>query len=119
MDMQTARQLFVVATVEIADATSSVDLLSFTPEKSCQLRPRIKSPAGYQWFDLAIDEDMGEIMTAKLAGSVLQAMQERADRGQLEGFRIVVGKQWLDLHSRVSSPLKDSAFAQFGDLALG
>ncbi|MEO7876252.1 MAG: hypothetical protein ABIR62_09050 [Dokdonella sp.] len=79
-----------------AESSSLAGLLDDTMHEF-HLATAAVSPPGYHWFDLYVDAQSGEQRAAVTAHGVLSRMVERGDTGRIEDFRILFGKQWLEM----------------------
>ena len=86
-----------VATVEVDASVDDLPKLLRDDRFAFRLHAAPRSPSGYQWFELLIDATKGERRAALAAYTILKAMETAAIAGTLAGFRIVHGRQWLDL----------------------
>ncbi|TCO40290.1 hypothetical protein [Dokdonella fugitiva] len=81
-----------------SDATARVDafVAGFRPgddHGACRIQPSLKSPHGYQWYEAYVDFGIGERRAIHLASTLVDALE----RAELPSYRLVAGKEWLDL----------------------
>lgn len=60
---------------------------------ACRIEPSSRSPTGYQWYDGYVDFGIGERRAIHLASSLVDALE----RAELPCYRLVAGREWLDL----------------------
>jgi hypothetical protein len=84
-----------VATVEIGqDVPNFIDLVS-DPSLHFRAESSDRSPGGFQWFEIFVDDARGEAHCARTVWTVLTALQKAAAAGALPDFRIITGEHWL------------------------
>lgn len=82
-----------MATVEIDDSASSLEQLHRLTPGYVRLRDSEKSPSGYRWIELLIEDNASGEFQATTAADVLAALETASRRFQ--AFRIVFGEEWL------------------------
>ena len=61
--------------------------------RNCQVRPAPESRSGWRWFAARIDFSIGEWRALHLAAALVYELEET----QLEGYRLVAGREWIEL----------------------
>lgn len=85
-----------IAVFEIdADAPIVDDLRGNAPDSRHLIIPARESPPGVRWYEIYVDFGIGDVQAIRLAQAQLQAVQRWADRGQMPGYRLVCGDEWL------------------------
>jgi hypothetical protein len=85
-----------VATIEIGEDVP--DFRKLIDDSTIRFRAEAsqRSPRGYQWFDFYVDAKASAREAARIAWALLSQLKRLHDTGQLQDFRIVHGKQYLD-----------------------
>ncbi|HEY6943456.1 hypothetical protein [Dokdonella sp.] len=81
-----------------SDAQSAVNafITRFWPggdHHACRIEQAARSPAGFQWYDGYVDFSIGERRAIHLASRLVDEL----GRAQLPLYRLVAGREWLDL----------------------
>lgn len=89
------QQVLVFEADRDAHAAVGAFVAGFQPADrgACRIEPSSKSPSGYQWYDACIDFSIGERRAIHLASRLVDALE----RAELPGYRLVAGREWLDL----------------------
>ena len=90
----------IVATVEVT-GLSSLDMFFGGILDQFRFQPADRSPSGFSWFDAYVDFGIGEHRAAHVANALLSMLQQLANEGHLEGYRVVVGQHWLAIGDQV------------------
>lgn len=88
-----------------SDAQSAVNafIARFRPGDEhgvCRIEQASRSPAGFQWYDGYIDFSIGERRAIHLASRLVDEL----GRAELPLYRLVAGREWLDLAAAQKAP---------------
>jgi hypothetical protein len=104
MNPNTGWQQVVVFEVDGA-ARAAVDAFARPIAADIRILPAEKSPSGYAWYEAQIDFSHGERRAIHIAGELVDAL-ERAD---LQGYRLIAGREWLELATTQASSQASAA----------
>jgi hypothetical protein len=107
-----AKPLLVAGTEVRAESSNFGEVLA-DREQEFHIAPAAASPPGYHWFDIYVDAQRGERRAAATAHTILSALVEGSTKGWIEDFRILFGKQYLQVGETLAS---ESHPSQFGDM---
>jgi len=105
----------LVAAIEVRGETSRLADIIGGSEQEFHLAPASASPPGYQWFDIYVDAQRGERRAALTAHTILSTLLAGSEKGWQDDFRILFGKQWLQVGDVMQS---EAHPIQFGELGL-
>ena len=108
-----AKPLLVAGFEVRAESSRLADIIGES-EQQFHLAIAAASPPGYQWFDIYVDAHLGERRAALAAHSILSALVAGSEKGWLDDFRILFGKQWLQVGNVIQSEAHPSQFGELG-----
>jgi hypothetical protein len=108
-----ARPLLVAGFEVRAESYRLADVIGES-EQEFHLATAAKSPPGYQWFDIYVDAQRGERRAALTAHTLLSALVAASEQGWLDDFRILFGKQWLQVGDVMQSEAHPSQLGELG-----
>ena len=76
-----------------ANARQAVDTFARPISGDIRILPAEMSPAGYAWYEAQVDFSHGERRAIHVAGDLVQALE----RAELPGYRLIAGREWLEL----------------------
>jgi hypothetical protein len=81
-----------VATFEVIGKVPCLDAVLGNTRHHYQIEPSREAPAEHSWFDVLVDFSFGERRAWHVAYAILTALQDVADEGLIEGYRLVTGQ---------------------------
>jgi hypothetical protein len=86
-----------MATIEVDPSCADLSTRLAGLKLDFRLEAAPAAPQGHVWFDILLDASKGERRCARAAHVLLSTLQHAADAGDLVGFHIVAGAQWLEI----------------------
>jgi len=65
----------------------------FADDTDLTIRPMAQAPQGYAWYEGEVDFAYGERRAIYLASNLIQALE----RAALQGYRLIGGREWINL----------------------
>jgi hypothetical protein len=107
-------QWIAVATFEVDGSSSLSESLKMASDQFA-VRAAPGSPSGFAWYDIVVDSHLPAHKTASITCAVLRLLQAAHERGELPGYRVVVGEEYLRVGA-ASTGLLIRDFFEEGDV---
>ena len=101
-----------VATIEVSSRARDLPALVQDDRLKFRLVEADSPRRGFRRYDLVVDSTEGERRCARTAWTVLDAMQQAAESGCIDRYRVLEGSQWLSMFGAPpATPVSDSRIA--------